>query len=302
LVAIISCSPIGYDDAFGGDNSNGNTEKPSPNPTPEPEPTPKPNPLLNKGGWLELPAITESDELVFGAHDKLPSNNKLRNYSFCFDKEKHCSIWVAYPLHECYMGNVSRDDDWKYDPYWVEDAYEPDVSGTYKANASTASTHDRGHHLPSDDRTKSVADNQTTFYGTNVTPQLAGLNRGKWKTLEGDVRKWANSDTLYVVTGAHFAEGTTYATIRDNGGQGKSCPIPTHYYKVVLRTKSKNSGKWVANCSADELQCAGFWFDNTSGAQRQTMSVAEIERKTGLTFFSNVPNAPKSTYNPSDWQ
>ena len=250
---------------------------------------------------MELPTITESEELVFGTHDKLPSNSKLRNYSFCFDKEKHCSIWVAYPLHSCYMGNVSRDDDWKYDPYWVEDTYEPDVSGTYRANSSTASTHDRGHHLPSEDRTKSSADNLTTFYGTNVTPQLAGLNRGKWKSLEADVRKWANNDTLYVVTGAYFAEGTTYATIRDNSGHGKSCPIPTHYYKVVLRTKSGSSGKWVANCSADELQCAGFWFENTSSAERQTMSVAEIEKKTGHTFFPNVPNAPKSTYNPSEW-
>ena len=257
---------------------------------------------IDTDGWAEMPAKVEGVNLEYGYHDKLPSNNKLRNYSFCFDKEKHCALWVAYPLHSCYMGNVSRDDDWQYDPYWVEDIYEPDVSGTYKANASTASTHDRGHHLPSEDRTMTSADNLTTFYATNVTPQLAGLNRGKWKNLEGKVREWAISDTLYVVTGAHFAEGCTYATIRDNGGKGKDCPIPTHYYKVILRTKSGSSGKWVANCTANELQCAGFWFENISGAERQTMSVADIEKKTGLTFFPNVPNAPKLTYNASDWQ
>lgn len=34
---------------------------------------------------------------------------------------------------------------------------------------------------------------------------------------------------------------------------------------------------------------------------KDMMSVAEIERLTGFTFFANVPNAPKDTYNPSDW-
>ncbi len=288
LVAAICCTVLSCATAF--DTPNNDTTS---------EPT---APKIATEGWAEMPAKVESANLEYGYHDKLPSDNNLRNYSFCFDKEKHCSIWVAYPLHSCYMGDVSRDDDWRYDPYWVEDVYEPEVSGTYKANSSTPSTHDRGHHLPSEDRTKSSADNSTTFYGTNVTPQLAGLNRGKWKTLEGDVRKWANSDTLYVVTGAHFAKGGTYATIRDNSGRGKGCPIPTHYYKVVLRTKTNSHGKWVVECSADELQCAGFWFENTSGAVRQAMSVAEIEAKTGLTFFTNVPNAPKTSYQASDWQ
>lgn len=30
-------------------------------------------------------------------------------------------------------------------------------------------------------------------------------------------------------------------------------------------------------------------------------TVAEIERLTGHTFFPNVPNVPKDTYNPGDW-
>ena len=31
------------------------------------------------------------------------------------------------------------------------------------------------------------------------------------------------------------------------------------------------------------------------------MSVSEIEEMTGFHIFANVPNAPKDTYNPSDW-
>ena len=142
----------------------------------------------------------------------------------------------------------------------------------------------------------------TTFYFTNMTPQLGALNQNAWATLESNVRGMICSDTLYVVTGAHFENGTALDYTYDAGGNGKRCPVPTHYFKVVLRTKSGNSGKWVANCSSSELKCVGFWFDNVSGAERQTMSVADIEQKTGLTFFPNVPNAPKSAYNASDWQ
>lgn len=261
-------------------------------------------PTLNTTGWAEMPAVVEKANWEYGYHDKLPSNNRLRNYSFCFDKEKYCALWVAYPLHKCYIeGNGHRTDDWEYDPCCIEDKYEPNLSKSYYSQGGGMNTHSRGHHLPSADRLASDADNATTFYFTNMTPQLQSLNGGTWQTLEDDIRKnWMCSDTLYVVTGAHFAEGATYDYAWDNQGMGKACAVPTHYYKVILRTKSGESGKWVKNCSASELQCAGFWFEHKGGAPRQTMSVAEIEQKTGLTFFPNVPNAPKSTYNASDWQ
>ena len=252
-------------------------------------------------GWAEMPAKVEDANLEYCYHDKLPSNNKLRNYSFCFDRSKHCALWVAYPLHECYTkGSGKRTDEWSYDPCCVEDNYEPNLRNAYYPQGGSSYSHSRGHQLPSADRLASNADNATTFYYTNMTPQLQSLNGGVWASLEDQLRNnFICSDTLYVVTGAHFDKGYGYAY--DNKGAGKACAVPTHYYKVVLRTKKGDSGKWVVNCSANELQCVGFWFEHKSGATRQMMSVAEIERKTGHTFFPNVKNAPKSTYDQSDW-
>lgn len=250
--------------------------------------------------YAELPAMVERENFVYGYHDQLPSNPSLRNYSFCFDKERYCSRWVAYPLHAVYLGTIKRNDKWRFDPHHIENAYEPDVRTAYK-RPGESSIYDRGHQLPSADRTSSQSDNQTTFYGTNVTPQYASLNRGKWKSLEDDVRNWICNDTLYVVSGAHFEEGATYIYTNDAGGNGKECPAPTHYYKVLLRTKSGTSGRWVVNCTSNELQCIGFWFENRSGATGQVVSVAEIEEKTGLTFFPNVPNAPKERCVASEW-
>ena len=258
---------------------------------------------VQTNGWAEMPTMPNATNLEYCFHDKLPSNNNLRNYSFCFDKEKHCALWVAYPLHECYIdGDGGRTDAWSYDPCCVNDNDEPNLRNSYYSQGGGTNTHSRGHQLPSADRLASDADNATTFYYTNMTPQLQSLNGGTWASLENELRKHVCSDTLYIVTGAHFQPGVSYDYAWDNKGSGKACAVPTHYYKVILRTKRGNSGKWVGNCSADELQCAGFWFEHKGGAPRQTMSVAEIESKTGLTFFPNVKNAPKSIYDASDWQ
>ena len=255
---------------------------------------------LDTKGWAEMPAEIDDVNLEYGYHYKLPSNNDLRNYSFCFDKEKHCALWVAYPLHSCYIGSAGRSDSWSYDPCCVDDEYEAFLKNAYYPQGGSEYSHSRGHQIPSADRTASAEDNLTTFYFTNSTPQLQSLNGASWGALEGDLRDdWMCSDTLYVVTGAHFDPGYGYAY--DNKGAGKACAVPTHYYKVILRTKKGDSGKWVGNCSADELQCVGFWFEHKGAAVRQMKSVAEIERLTGHTFFANVPNAPKSTYDPSEW-
>ena len=256
-------------------------------------------------GWAELPAMpTSNPNLQYWTHEKLPSNNALRNYSMCFDVTKYCALWIAYPLHNCYIsGDGKRTDEWGYDPCCVNDDYEPYLKNSYYSEGGGTNTHSRGHQLPSADRLASNADNATTFYYSNMTPQLQSLNGATWETLESDLRKkWICSDTLYVVTGAHFDPNVKWDYAWDAKGLGKACPVPTHYYKVLLRTKDGNTGKRVQDCTAEELKCVGFWFDHKANAPRQMKSVREIEELTGHTFFSNVSNAPKESYSTADWQ
>ena len=85
-----------------------------------------------------------------------------------------------------------------------------------------------------------------------------------------------------------------------------TCQVPTAWYKVLLRTKSGNSGKRVADCTADELQCVAFILGHYTNVKHKPTvqdmySVTELEALTGLNFFVNVPNAPKSTYDKADW-
>ena len=210
-----------------------------------------------------------------------------------YDKSKKLALWVAYPLHTYYTTGSSRERHWGYDP---------DLDKSVQMTEGLASSdYNRGHQVANADRRVSDLSNDQISYYSNMTAQLANFNSGVWATLEGKVRNWMCADTLYVVTGCHF-DGTQITT-PDKGGN--SLPVPTHYYKVLLRSKSGSTGKAAGTLGAGELQCIGFWYTHaaSSGQTPATCikSVQEIENLTGFSFFANVPNAPKASYSASDW-
>lgn len=240
------------------------------------------------------------EDFIYVSHFASLNNRTVRNYSFCYDKTLHVAHWVAYPLHSVYRGSIDRTNDFQYDPK-VDYSYQPNL-----VERSYTGSYDRGHQLPSADRTATRELNLQTFYATNMTPQLNRLNQDMWANLEAKVRAQICSDTLYVVTGCYYANTNTTTTDRD----GKVCPVPTNYFKVLLRTRTGTTGKRIADCSADELKAIGFWVDQKSYGDIQPpasicMSVAEIEKKTGFTFFPNIPESAaesvKAQNSPSQW-
>lgn len=249
--------------------------------------------------WAEIPAYKENLNYQYVTHHTDLNGASVRNYSICYDKSHKTALWVAYPLHKCYLGNIDRTNEWIYDPK-ISNEYQIFVKRAYKEYP----TYDRGHQIPSADRTSTREMNAQTFYFTNQTPQIGQkLNQGIWQKLEEVIRKnYTCSDTLYVVTGAYFAHSNTKAT--DNNKV--KVDVPTHYFKVLLRTKSGMSGKWVNHCKASELQAIGFWLENKAYNETQVTKshckkVSEIEQLTGFTFFPDIPAEVKNDFNAIDW-
>ncbi|MFR9504058.1 MAG: DNA/RNA non-specific endonuclease [Rikenellaceae bacterium] len=241
--------------------------------------------------WNEIPAMVDDEEYIYVSHSVTLNGAEVRNFSLCFDKENYAAAWVAYPYHTAYDGNVGRVEDWTYDPK-IDAQYQPNLNSSYYGD------YDRGHQVASGDRQATSEMNRQTFYFSNMTPQLNTLNQQKWATVESQVRNQVCSDTLFVVTGADFT--TTIGTTTDK--DGKVCPLPGAYYKVLLRTRLGNTGKAISECSADELQAIGFWFDHKYySAVPDPVSVKEIEEKTGFTFFPNIPEEVKATFKSTDW-
>lgn len=238
--------------------------------------------------WAELPAeVSRPGDYYYACHMR-PDAGRVRNYTVCYSREMMCPVWVAAPMHECYKGSSGRTDAYRQDP---------DLGCT---QATQWDGYTRGHLLGSSDRTVSRETNRQVFYYSNIAPQLQnGFNTGGgvWNNLEEFTDGQWCADTLYQVVGCYWAD-------RDTRVDGTV--IPTHYYKVLLRTRNGRTGRSVAECSASELKCAAFVVEHRgSKGQRPSasmmMSVSELERMTGFTFFPNVPNAPKERCDPAEW-
>lgn len=257
--------------------------------------------------WNELPKYVPNDNYIYLTHTSLLQNEIKRNYTFCFDKTLHASHWVAYPLHTCYTaGDAVRPATFPYDP---------DVSSVYQANLSRSynGPYDRGHQIPAADRKCTQAMMNQTFYSTNMTPQYGNFNQNLWGSLEGKVRGLICPDTLYVVTGAYFGGpySSTIATSTTDAS-GQVMPIPSHYFKVLLRTVRGNTSRSVDSFDkASDLMAIGIWLlhENTGSSTviptDAFVPVKTIEEKTGFEFFNmlnpEIADEVKLQCNPSAW-
>ena len=274
-------------------------------------------------GWAELPVmdltkdtegylVSQSDRDLYYAMHICPDvkdakGNLARNYTVAYSAVFHCPVWVAAPRHSMYEGGSGRTEAYGRDP---------DVPYSIQySSKSTGGGCNKGHMLGSAERTASKATNNQVFYYTNIAPQLSsGFNTGSggWNLLEEWVDGQVCRDTLYEVIGCYFEEFVDgykeyqSPSLISFGGRD-DVSMPTMFYYALLRTKNGSSGKAVKDCSADELKCAAFVRAHTNGLKGQKvtktemMSIADLEKITGFTYFPNVPNAPKTVANASDW-
>ncbi len=236
-------------------------------------------------GWMELPAMNR-EGLVFLPHDmsgkRYVSRTKsgIRNWSCYYDKDAFVSHWVAYPQNEGLIGSGKLEYVWGYDPLISTDYQVNITQGSYGGGWT------RGHQLPRADRREYDA-MVSTCYATNQTPQDYDFNSGIWGDLEDRVRTWAKSrycDTLYVVTGCNvLSEYGWTGTLSGNNG-GHRARVPSHYYKALLRRGTNDIWSAVGFYLPHDEKIAGGNFLN------YLVSIDELERKTGVTFFVNYTN------------
>ena len=291
--------------------------------------------------WAEQPEYKEGVSLLHKTYyTTLSDNRRVRNFSICYDTDKICSRWVAYPAHSLYTSGrnyevggttAGRTNAWafddavsqyKYSSSW-SNAYE--IVSTYVSEIDTYDTYTnpiipqskqanivgsngfgygyaRGHMLPSADRYNTWNTNAQTCYATNIMVQDYDFNSASWGTLENKVRTKVCADTLYVVVGTLFENSTKISK------NGRTISVPSHCFKLLLRTKNGNTKKHISEIkSADDLRCIGFLFENNAtGANTDlkdaAVSVAEIERRSGFKFFRNLdPSIEEAVKSQNDF-
>lgn len=189
-------------------------------------------------------------------------------YSLSYMEAHEQSEWVFYMLTaEMVNGEEERTEDFREDPLVsTRSATLADYSG---------SGYDRGHLAPAKAMSLNGVSMSESFYLSNMSPQSASCNRGRWKSLETQVREWADVyDTLYVASGAIFTD-----PLGSIGTSGVT--VPGAFYKVVLSTYPR-------------LKMIAFIMPNEKmeeDVDYYTVSVDDVESSTGVDFFSVLPDA-----------
>lgn len=216
-------------------------------------------------GALELPAIDPDDLILRHGEGR---------YTLCYDSLYRQASWVAYVLTRTDVATVAADRSNRFvpDPLVVAEGYPTAETGDYRNSG-----YDRGHLCPSADRRRSQRENDCIFYLSNIAPQTPALNRGVWRRLEEQVRRWAERyDTLYVVTGGIMGDAPD--TLR--GGVG----IPDRFYKALLTRDGQGVWRAAAYVLPNAVHITGDYAD-------YAVAVDSLEMLTGLDFFCSLPDS-----------
>jgi endonuclease G, mitochondrial len=189
-------------------------------------------------------------------------------YSLCYNEDHEQANWTIYDLKPAMLNPlVDRTDDFREDP----------LVSTYSVGAGDYknSGYDRGHLVPAGSMRFSHQAMSESFFMSNMSPQNPALNRGTWKSMEEQVRTWCKSHgDLVVISGP---------VLKDNLPQIKNMiSIPEFYFKIVYRkAQPKKKAAMLAFYIANKK--------NTGSISQFVVSVDEVEKATGLDFFSTLP-------------
>ena len=227
---------------------------------------------LDKTG---LPKLVVGEEVVYHSA-----------YALVYSEPYEQAKWVAHIiLPDVVRGNEGRSNDFRPDDkiktgsaveadYFLKTIL-PDSSIKYDPFG-----YDRGHLAPSADFRYSKKALSESYLYSNMSPQLAKLNRGRWAELEDVIRQYVirNNTQVYVVSGGVLKPGLK----KIERGINK-VSIPEQYYKVALDPVNHRAIGFImpnADCEYPVMNYA--------------VSIDSVEAMTGIDFFYSLSDADEN--------
>ncbi|MHC5723222.1 MAG: DNA/RNA non-specific endonuclease [Nostoc sp.] len=203
-------------------------------------------------------------------------------YVVSYNNSKGTPNWVSWQLNKSWLGTTDRQNNFRPDDTL------PINFARVTPTIYAGSGYDKGHIIPSADRTKSVEDNSATFLMTNMVPQSPDNNRRTWEGLEQYSRELVTKEgkELYIIAGPLGSQGQPL--------KGK-VTIPKSTWKIVVVLEpSVGINGITANTRAIAVN-----IPNQQGIdpdwRKYRVSIDKIEELTGYNFLSNVPENIQDT-------
>ncbi len=203
-----------------------------------------------------LPQVSSSDIIIHHTE-----------YSLAYDTLHHLAKWTIYQItkEQIQKKGVKRTNRFLPDPLLYE---KTNLEKDYENSG-----YDRGHLIPAADMSYSDITMKESFYYSNITPQLPSFNRGIWKKLEDQVRKWViENEQLIVISGPIISD-----TLKHFGIHKISKPY--YFYKII------------ADFTKPDIKAISFIIPNEScnkDLKQYTISIDSIEKVTHINFFPTL--------------
>lgn len=237
------------------------------------------------------PAAGDDSNLLFGN----PSNaSSLSNDNFLLDQSYYVESysgsrgtpnWVSWHLDATNItGATGRQDN------FAGFIGLPQNLFVVQSNSYSGTGFDRGHNVPSADRTSSVNANSATFLMTNMIPQAPQNNQQTWNSLESYLRtKVLEGNEVYIIMGSYGVGG-----IGSNGSAstiaGGKVTVPSNVWKVAVIIPAGN-GDLSRVSAATRVIAVNTPNVNTidSDWKKYRVTVRSIESATGYNLLSGLP-------------
>lgn len=257
---------------------------------------------------IEVPTV--KDQSMFIVH----STQKYGvTYAEEWDKEQKTQRWAAYRITDLNDDTNWNRNNWKgttwKGAYYDGDPFQEDsiIPLLYRTRLSDYynSGFTRGHIVNSQDRLMSQNANGQTFYLSNIQPQIKKFNEGIWLNMENWVHNIGfnkqKRKVLYIAKG-----GTTTPTAsvphplysKEEVGGRINIPVPRYFWMAILLLDKY-----------DQYHAIAFWAEHKSNTASNikdyTISIDELESRTGIDFFPNLDdeteNEVESKRDLTDW-
>jgi endonuclease G, mitochondrial len=195
-------------------------------------------------------------------------------YVLSYNSQTGTANWVSWQLNSSWLGSIDRQNDFRPDDTLPSEFYR------VTPNDYRGSGYDRGHLVPSADRTRNTTDNSATFVMTNMIPQTAANNREVWRKLEEYCRELVQQGKqLYIIAGPEGHKKTI--------AKGK-VTVPQYTWKAIVILD--RSGQKVT----EKTRTIAVRIPNTEEIadrdwREYLVSIDVLETATGYDFLSNVP-------------
>lgn len=198
-------------------------------------------------------------------------------YALSYNSDRGTANWVSWQLNADWLGNTERQDNFRQDGALPAGVYQ------VTPNDYVDSGFDRGHTVPSGDRTRDVRDNSATFLMTNIFPQVPENNRALWRELEEYSRDlvYQFDYTLFVIAGGYGTQAEIAA--------GR-VTVPSRIWKIVVALEP---GQSIDHIDANTPVIAVDMPNRDLGDiewQTYLTTVDRIEIATGYDFLSKLPD------------